>query len=104
MSELLNGMMDVSNGPSTTIITVDRSFNPPLVVDEGGRQFGIASLSVDYHVIDGTFTHRIDAGDRIAELILRSLDGNFDRVIWNKDLQQFEMDPDGTVRNRLPGR
>ena len=33
----------------------------------------------------------------IPELILRSLDGMFDRVIIDRDLQRFVIRPDGTV-------
>ena len=37
----------------------------------------------------------------IPELILRSLDGMFDRVIIDRDLQRFVIRPDGTVEARL---
>ena len=57
---------------------------------------------MSYHVEVNEQTIRIDAGARIAELILRSLDGTFDKVVWREDLHRFILDGSGTVRaNKL---
>ena len=92
--------MDTSDGESTTTLTAERSFDPPIVFDDGGHQLSIAEIAVDYRVHATSFSQRIDAGDKIAELVLRSLTGDFDRVVFDKDLQKFELDDSGTVRNR----
>jgi|GEM_PF-5760309 len=98
--DLLMSMMDTSGGESTATLTVERKFDQPIVIDEGGHQFSIAEIAVDYRVHAASFTQRIDAGDKIAELVLRSPTGDFDRVVFDKDLQKFELDDSGTVRNR----
>ena len=99
-SDFLMNMMDTSGGESSTTLTAERKFDPPIVIDDGGHQFSIAEIAVDYRVHAASFTQRIEAGDKIAELVLRSLTGDFDRVIFDKDLQNFELDDSGTVRNR----
>ena len=99
-SDLVMSMMDTSDGESTTTLTAERSFDPPIVFDDGGHQLSIAEIAVDYRVHATSFSQRIDAGDKIAELVLRSLTGDFDRVVFDKDLQKFELDDSGTVRNR----
>lgn len=92
--------MDTSNGENTTTITAERSYDPVITIDDGDRQLNVAEIAVNYCVLASSFTQRIDAGDKIAELVLRSLTGDLDRVIFDKDLQKFELDDSGTVRDR----
>jgi hypothetical protein len=102
LRDLLGSLMeaplagDVLTGPQTT----SRDFNPPVVLDADGRRFQVTSLQVDYHVEVEVVSFRVDAGDRIAELILRSLDGAVDRVFWNADLQRYIVAPTGLVVER----
>ncbi len=82
---------------------VRQEFDPPAVVEYEGTQIEIADLSLEYHVEVGETKIRIDAGARIAELVIRSLDGTFDRVIWNEELQQYVIDSTTkTVRRSRP--
>jgi hypothetical protein len=77
------------------------TFDPPVTVDNDGQMLDIAEIRVQYHVEVSETHSRVDAGARIAELVLRTLDGSFDRVIWNEDLKRFELDPKTkTVRPR----
>jgi hypothetical protein len=99
-SDLLMTMMDTSGGASAATLTVERSFAPPIVVEDSGHQFSIAEIAVDYHVDAATVTQRVDVGDKIAELVLQSLSGDFDRVIFDEDLQKYDLDGSGTVRSR----
>jgi hypothetical protein len=82
---------------------VSRHFNPPIVtVDSDSQNVSIVALNVSYHVEVNEQTIRIDAGARIAELILRSLDGTFSKVVWREDLHRFILDESGTVRSNSP--
>lgn len=93
--DLLGGLMDtplkdpVPEGPQTAT----RAFDPPVVLDVDGRHLEIAEMRVDYHVETDDMTFRIDAGGRVAELILQSLDESYDKVIWDEDLQRYIVDP-----------
>lgn len=105
LRDLLGSLMEapldgpVPEGPQNAA----REFDPPVVLDVDGRRMEIIELQVDYHVEVDEVALRIDAGDRVAELILRSIDGALDRVIWNADLQRYIVDPTGLVVERLTG-
>jgi hypothetical protein len=101
--DLIWSMMDaplegeVPSGNRSSELT----FDPPVTVDNDGQMLDIAEIRVQYHVEVSETHSRVDAGARIAELVLRTLDGSFDRVIWNEDLKRFELDPKTkTVRPR----
>lgn len=80
-----------------------RQFNPPIVtVDSNSQSVSVAALNVRYRVEVDERRVRIDAGARIAELILRSLDGTFDKVVWREELHRFTLDDSGTVRPNDP--
>lgn len=80
--------------------TAMRRFDPPVVLNTDAGQLRIGELRVDYHVEVAETAFRVDAGRRVAELVLRSIDGEFDRVIWDEDLQRFIVDPTGQVARR----
>jgi len=69
------------------------AFDPPVTVNNDGQMVDIVAICVQYHVEVSETRCRVDAGARIAELVLRTLDGSFDRVIWSEDLKRFELDP-----------
>lgn len=63
---------------------------------------GHASLSLTGLVVGADVQRveeelRIDAGDRVAELLLETLGGDTSRVIFDADLQRYEFTEDGTV-------
>lgn len=103
LRDLLGSLMDaplegtVPEGSQTTV----REFVPPVLLDVDGRRMAIGTIRVDYHVEVEEVVFRVDAGDRIAELVLRSVDGAIDRVIWDADLQRYIVDPTGLVVERL---
>jgi hypothetical protein len=103
LRDVLGSLMDaplegpVPEGPQTAV----REFDPPVVLDVEGRRMEISALRVNYHVEVAEVAVRVDAGDRVAELILRSVDGAVDRVIWNADLQRYIVEPTGLVVERL---
>lgn len=70
-----------------------RSFSPPVVLATEDGPLHIERLSVTYRVERGEQALRVDAGSRIAELVLQSLDQPNDRVIWDRDLQRYIVDP-----------
>lgn len=82
-------LTDPPEGPQETV----RSFDPPLVIEADGGPVEIAEMRVRYHVATATSEHRIDAGGKIAELLVQSVDGTFDRVIWDADLRRLGFDP-----------
>ena len=101
--ELLASLMEaplygpVPEGPQS----VAREFDPVLILDIEGKRLEVGEIRVGYHIEVGEETIRVDAGDRVAELILRSLDGTVDKVIWNQDLQRYVVDSvTGIVRDR----
>lgn len=103
LSELLGTLMNtpldapIPEGPQTTT----RTFDPPVVLDVEGKRMEIGEIRVDHHVEVGEETIRVNAGQRVAELILRSLDGALDKVIWDQDLQKYIVDSvTGIVRDR----
>jgi hypothetical protein len=83
--------------------TSTRTFTPPVTVDVNGRVLKIDRLEVDYRIGVATHEFTIDAGERVAELILKPLDGSRDRVIWNNELRRYEVvRPSGLVTRRDP--
>lgn len=95
LRDLIWSMMDaplegeVPSGSRISELTLD----PPVTVDNDGQMVDIAAIQVHYHVEVSETRSRVDAGARIAELVVRTLDGSFDRVIWNEDLKRFELAP-----------
>jgi hypothetical protein len=90
---------DVPEGQQTT----ERAFDPPLVIDLQGHLLTITRMRVDYHVEVEVIKQRVDAGMKVAEMILRSTDGNIDRVIWDTDLSRYCIDPNSgdVIRRHL---
>jgi hypothetical protein len=77
-------------------------FPKPLTFEKGG--YVITASGVKWTVIPppddapvATTTTVIDAGDRIARLLLRSVDGSFDRVLSDTDLEGWMFDDKGRV-------
>jgi hypothetical protein len=103
LRHLLASLMDaplegpIPQGPQSTI----REFDPAVVIDVPGPRLEIARIQVDYHVEEMETTFRVDAGDRVAELLLQSVGGDVDRVIWDGDLQRYIVSSAGRVVQRL---
>jgi hypothetical protein len=95
MRELLGSLMEspldppYPQGPQESI----RDFDPPVVFDVSGRHLAVRQICVKYHVEISKLEVSANAGNRIATLILRSLDGSIDRVIWNDQLGMYIVDP-----------
>lgn len=84
--------------------TASQDFDPPVILDADGHRIEVSSLQVDYHIEVGEVSFRIDAGNQVAELILRSLDGAINRVFWSADLQRYIVAPTGLVVGRADPR
>lgn len=81
--------------------TSSRTFDPPVELVTETGQLRIGELQLDYHVEESETSFRVDAGQHVAALVLRTIDGELDRVIWDEDLQRFIVDPTGLVAERL---
>ncbi len=94
LDEVVRSMMrtPLADPPEGGLETV-RRFEPPLVIHGADGPVEVNELEVRYHVETRSFEHTIDAGGKIAELVLKSVDGTFDRVIWDADLRQLGFDP-----------
>ncbi len=94
LQELVLDMMptpltDLPEGRSQTV----RSFEPPLAIHGPDGSVAVAEMRVRYHVVIASFEQTIDAGGKIAELLIQSVDETFDRVIWDADLRRLGFDP-----------
>jgi hypothetical protein len=103
--ELLGSLMHapltgpVPEGPQTTT----KAFDPLVVLDVEGKRLEMGEIRIDYHVEVGEHTIKVNAGDRVAALILRSLDGSYDKVIWDQDLQRYVVDSGTGIVQRRSG-
>lgn len=82
-------LTDPPEGEQETV----RRFEPPLVIHGPEGPIEVAEMRVRYHVETPSFEQTIDAGGKLAELLIQSADGTFDRVIWDADLRQLGFDP-----------
>jgi hypothetical protein len=82
-------LVDPPKGEQETL----RTFDPPLVIHGPHGPIEVAEIGVRYHVETASFKETIDAGDKIAELLIQSVDGTFDRVVWDADLRRLGFDP-----------
>jgi hypothetical protein len=99
LGELLYGLLELPLEPTVNDLrTSTATFDPPVIVAGGEGPVSITKIRVDYRLAVHEETIRVDAGRRIAELVLRSLDGKVDKVVWDRDLQRHAIDPQtGTV-------
>lgn len=82
-------LTDPPEGEQETV----RRFEPPLVIYGPEGPIEVAEMRVRYHVETSSFEQTIDAGGKLAELLIQSVDGTFDRVIWDADLRRRGFDP-----------
>lgn len=82
--------------------TTSKNFTPPIVVLLEGREIHISGMRLEFHLDSIETSLTIDAGERIAELILKSLNSETDRVIWKDELQNFLFVDPGRVVKRPP--
>lgn len=95
LRDLLGDLMEVplDGEPPSGQQERSRSFSPPVVLATDDGPLHIERLSVTYRVEQSEQTVRVDAGTRVAELLLQSLDESKDRVVWDRDLQSYLADP-----------
>lgn len=81
-------LTDLPEGQQETV----RRFEPPLVIHGSDAPVEVAEMRVRYHVEATSFEQTIDAGGKLAELLIQSVDETFDRVIWDADLRRLGFD------------
>lgn len=94
LQELVSEMMPtpLTDPPEGAQETVQR-FEPPLVIHGPDEPVEVTEMLVRYHIEVTSFEQTIDAGGKIAELLIQTVDGTFDRVIWDADLRRLGFDP-----------
>lgn len=77
------------------------TFDAPLTIQlAAGNEVAIRGVKVTAEFEEIVEKSVVDAGDRVATLILQTLDGVVDRVIFDTDLKMFSFDQDGMVLPR----
>lgn len=65
-----------------------------------GHLIAVRGFCWEQELSQATWSFTVGAGDKVAELLLKLLDGSFDGVIWDRDLSRFSINPDGEVVER----
>jgi hypothetical protein len=83
-------------------VEIEREFAGGTVIELDSGDLPIGSVVLGAHMT--IHETEIAVGPPgVPELILRSLDGMFDRVIFDRDIKRFVIRPDGTVEPRSTG-
>jgi hypothetical protein len=94
LRHIVNSMMAVPlDDRASGARVARREFDPPLVVQTAETSMSFEALEIEYHLDVATSKVAVDAGSKVAQLVLRSLDGTFDRVIWDTQLRALGFDP-----------
>lgn len=101
LADLVRAALDKVPTGTTGHVVSTYDADPPLLVQlNSGPAVSVRGVEVEADILELTEHVTVDAGDRVATLILETIDGQINRVFFDTDLRRFRFDSDGNVLPR----